>query len=61
MKDDNLIPRDEQNNVLSVFWIMLKEIESIGESNQDVYLKTITNGAYNLLGRMEYTKNWKRK
>lgn len=50
-----LIPEDEQENVLSVFWVLLSEVEmKLGKNS--IMEKHVVSQAYDLLNRIDYTK-----
>lgn len=47
-----LIPEDEQENIIHVYWVLLRELESrIGKN--DVLTKISVEGAYDLLSRLK--------
>jgi len=53
------IPEDEQENVLHLFWIMLRECESqaVRGDKHDPCLKITVEGGYTVLNRIGLTKN----
>ena len=51
-----LIPEDEQDNVLHVYWVLLAEIE-MTLKKEDALRKHTVSQAYDLLNRIGYTKN----
>ena len=58
------IPDNEKENVLSVFWQMLVEIEGKTDPKQDPYNTMLVEGAYNILNRIEFSKarpRWEKK
>jgi hypothetical protein len=45
------IPKSEQENFISVYWQMLREIESNTDPKKDILNKHLVDGAYRLLNR----------
>lgn len=55
--NESKIPENEVENVLSVYWQMLRELESKAEcSNGDPFLRLLVEGGYTVLNRCEVTK-----
>jgi hypothetical protein len=50
------IPENEQENVLSVYWQMLTELEIQAHSTNDPFKKLLVTGGYNVLNRINFTK-----
>ena len=55
VKENPVIPRDEQKNVLDMFWQLLSDCESRAWSNDDAVLKHMVTSGYDLLNRLRYT------
>jgi hypothetical protein len=51
------IPTNEQDNVLSIYWQMLGQIESRTKPKEDILDKLLVKGAYNVLNRIGYTNH----
>lgn len=45
------IPEEEVENILSVYWQLLKEVESKTDPNTDLLNALLVNGAYKVLRR----------
>lgn len=50
------IPKNEQENVLSVYWQMLIELETQAHSTNDPFKRMLVAGGYNVLNRINFTK-----
>jgi hypothetical protein len=58
------IPEKEVENVLSVYWQMLRELESQAHSDKDPYKRMLVAGAYGVLNRISFTTHcpvWEKK
>lgn len=58
------IPEKEVENVLSVYWQMLREIEGQAHSDKDPYKRLLVVGAYSVLNRIGFTTHrpvWENK
>lgn len=49
------MPTNEQDNVLSIYWQMLGQIESRTNPKEDILDKLLVEDAYNVLNRIGYT------
>jgi hypothetical protein len=50
------IPENEQENVLSIYWQMITELESQAHSTNDPFKRMLVAGGYNVLNRINFTK-----
>ena len=58
------IPDNEMDNMVSVYWQMLRELESRIDPDKDIMDKILVEGAFNILNRCNVTKSrpiWERK
>jgi hypothetical protein len=56
------IPSDEQTNVMSSFWMMLRECETLADNDDDIILKHMVEGWYrqwNLICKDNKEPVWK--
>ena len=56
---EELIPKEEQENLLGVYWQMLREIESHTDSKKNALNASLVEGAYNVLNRIGYIEDAK--
>lgn len=56
MDSKHKIPAGEEDNILSVYWQMLKEIEAHTKPDRDPLNALLVRGAYKVLNRIGYTK-----
>lgn len=58
------IPPEEVTNVVSVFWQMMRELESETNSKKDLGKRVLVEGAYNVANRINLTPErptWEKK
>lgn len=51
------VPDDEQDNFVSVYWQLLKELEQRIDIKHDLLDKRLVEGAYNVLNRSGITQH----
>lgn len=54
-KMKQVIPEEEQDNVLHMYWVLLAEVE-MTLKKEDAIRKHTVSQAYDLLNRIDYTK-----
>ena len=55
--DVKLIPENETENVLSVYWQMLQGLEGKTDPKVDILDARLVEGAYNVLNRIGFTEH----
>jgi len=49
------IPENEQENILSVYWQMLRELETKAYADCDPFKRILVEGGYKVLNRIKFT------